>query len=325
MDIRQLNAFRVVSQTGSITKAAAILGYSQSAVTSQIKKLEAVVRAPLFERRREGVRLTPGGERFLPYVTRLLRLSDEAMSVLAPKASLVGRMTIGASESITTYRLPDVIRHFHSAHPDVRLTLRTFHEGPAHMAEALARGDIDVAVTHCVDPGPEGAQSKRLATEPLTLVATPEHPLAERDVVTSADLCGTRTLIVQATCVYDVALRTALPADRTVAPFQFGTIEAVKIAARSGQGVALLPKVAVTDQLLAGELVELCWASPVTVSSYALWGENWEESRLLTALDAQLDRVAGEWHRPDRGPHGGIVPRIPSPSTGSRYPGLVSG
>jgi DNA-binding transcriptional LysR family regulator len=298
VDIRQLNAFRTVSQTRSITKAAVILGYSQSAVTAQIKKLEAILRTRLFERRRDGVALTSGGERFLPYVNRLLRLSDEAVSALAPEAALVGRMTIGASESITTYRLPDVIRHFHSAHPDVRLTLRTFHEGPAHMAEALERGDIDVAITHCLDPGPLGGQSKRLSAEALALVATPDHPLAGQGVVTAADLCGARTLIVQATCVYDTALRASLPADRTVVPLQFGTIEAVKIAAKGSLGVALLPRIAVADQLLTGELVELRWTPRVTIGSYALWGERWEESRLLTALDALLDRVAGEWHAP---------------------------
>ncbi|MEJ2858885.1 MULTISPECIES: LysR family transcriptional regulator [unclassified Saccharothrix] len=298
MDIRQLNAFRTVSQTGSITRAAAVLGYSQSAVTAQIKNLEAAVRTRLFERRREGVRLTAEGERFLPYANRLLRLSEEALTALAPEAPPAGRLTIGASESITTYRLPGVIRHLHAAYPEVRLALRTYHEGPARMTEALERGDIDLALSHFVDPGPTGRPARRLASEELALVATPDHPLAGRDVVVAEDLCSARTLIVQPTCVYDTALRAVLPGPRTVAPLQFGTLEAVKIAARSGLGVALLPHLAVADLLRSGELVELGWTPPVSVSSYVLWGEERDDSRLFTALDQVLDRAVAEWRQP---------------------------
>ncbi|MFC5058146.1 LysR family transcriptional regulator [Saccharothrix xinjiangensis] len=298
MDIRQLNAFWAVSRTGSITRAAAMLGYSQSAVTAQIKNLESAVRTRLFERRRDGVRLTPGGERFLPYANRLLRLSEEAVSALAPEAPLTGRMTIGASESLTTYRLPDVIRHFHAAHPDVHLMLRTFHEGPDHMMEALVRGDVDIALTHCIDPGPVGVPARRLAPEPLALVAPPDHPMAAGDAVTTDELRRTRTLIVQASCVYDTALRASLPGVRAVPPLQFGTIEAVKTAVRSGLGVALLPRVAVTEQLRTGELVELRWEPGVTISSYVLLGKEQDGSQLLSALDSLLDRVVREWHQP---------------------------
>ena len=298
MDIRQLNAFRAVTRLGSITRAAAVLGYSQSAVTAQIQNLETAMRTRLFERRRDGVRLTTSGERFLPYVNRLLRLAEEALSALAPEAPLVGRVTIGASESITTYRLPAVIRHFHAAHPEVRLALRTFHEGPARMAEALASGDIDVALTHYLDPGPVGLPARRLASEALALVATPDHPLVGRDLVTPADLRDERTLIVQPTCVYDTALQTSLAGERTAPPLQFGTIEAVKIAARSGLGVALLPHVAVADLLRTGELVALRWASEVTVGSYVLWGEERDDSRLQSALESALDHVSGEWRQP---------------------------
>ncbi|WP_447008686.1 LysR family transcriptional regulator [Saccharothrix sp. DSM 118769] len=294
VDIRQLNAFRTVSQLGSITRAAVALGYSQSAVTAQIKSLETALRTRLFERRRDGVHLTPGGERFLPYATRLLRLSEEALSALAPEAPLTGRFAIGASESMTTYRLPDVIRRFHAAHPDVRLVLRAFHEGPGRMVEALAKGDIDVALTHALDPGPPGGPARRLASESVVLVAPPDHPLAGRDAVTGDDLRGATVLIVQANCVYHAALRTSLP-DEAAVLLQFGTIEAVKNAVRSGLGIALLPRVAVADLLDQGSVVELRWTPAVGVGSYVLWPEDRADSPLATALDDVLTRVAVEW------------------------------
>ncbi|GAA3859449.1 LysR family transcriptional regulator [Saccharothrix violaceirubra] len=295
MDVRQLVAFRAVAETRSITRAATALGYSQSAVTAQIKNLESVVRARLFERRRDGVRLTSSGERFLPYVTRLLRLTEEARSAVAPEAEPRGTLTIGASEAITTYRLPDVVWRFHARHPDVRLALHTFHEGPQSLVTALERGEIDVALLHST--GPVGPASRRLAVEELVLVAAPTHSLVGRDVVTVDDLREQSTLIVQSACVYDAVMRAEL-GHRPVPPLEYGTIEGAKIAAVAGHGVALLPRVCVRSTLDEGRLVALPWMPVTTVAGYLVWDDAQCDPATLAALDAVLTRAVADWERP---------------------------
>lgn len=296
MEIRQLMAFRAVVQTHSITRAAAELGYSQSAVTAQIQNLESAVRVQLFERRRDGVRLTPSGERFLPYANRMLRLSEQARSAVAPDA-LSETLVIGAGESMTTYRLPEVIKHLHAVHPNVRLSLHAFREGPEAIAGALTRGEVDVALTHAVAPGVLGHPTRRLAVEPVALVAAPGHPLARQPVVTDEQVRGAQTLIIQPDCVFDAVLHAGLEAGgpRVLAPLQLGTVEAVKIAARSGLGIALLPRVALADALGDGELVELAWRPPTPVHSYLMWDADQTDRRMLAALEAVLDGVVPGW------------------------------
>jgi DNA-binding transcriptional LysR family regulator len=303
VEIRQLMAFRAVVQTHSITRAAAVLGYSQSAVTAQIQNLESTVRVRLFERRRDGVRLTPSGERFLPYANRLLRLSEQARSAVAPDAP-PETMVIGASESMTTYRLPDVVQHLHTLHPTVRLSLHPFREGPEALAAALGRGEVDVVLTHSVDPRALGRLTRRLAPEPLALVAAPGHPLAGLATVADEDVRLTQTLIVQPDCVYDAVLHAALDVGgpRALDPLQLGTIEAVKIAARSGLGIALLPRIALTDALADAELVELAWCPPVPVHSYLMWDAEQTDPRMLAALEVVLDAVCPRWAGRDPAP-----------------------
>ena len=90
LDLVKLRTFRVVAATGSFTRAAANLGYSQSNVTTQIQSLERELGAPLFERVSRNVALTDVGRRTLEYAERLLALAEEAKAAVGRQRELSG-------------------------------------------------------------------------------------------------------------------------------------------------------------------------------------------------------------------------------------------
>lgn len=95
MESSELRIFRAVALEGSITKAAASLGYVQSNVTARIQQLEAELKTPLFYRQR-GMILTPAGEKLLIYAKQILHLLDEAGKSLSESAIPSGNLSIGA-------------------------------------------------------------------------------------------------------------------------------------------------------------------------------------------------------------------------------------
>jgi DNA-binding transcriptional LysR family regulator len=297
MDGRQLAAFRAVVQTGSVTRAAAELGYSQSAVTAQIKSLESTLSVRLFDRSRNGVSLTSSGERFLPYATRMLRLADEARAEIAGNAMVPGELSIGANETITTYHLPMLLKRFHGRYPEVRLSLGVHHEGPDLLLRALAQGEVDIAFFHAAGRPNGDFAATRMADEKMALIAPTGHPLADLDVVTLADLRDTQMLVTSTDCVCGKILQTGLrnfdsPETRIL---PLGTLEAVKDAVATARlGVSALPRVVVADLIAEGKVTELPWISPARVSRYAVWNRKLEMSQPLRALVDLASVAAGE-------------------------------
>src|SRR5215210_5308545 len=117
MELRQLETFRAVAGPLSFTRAAVTLGYAQSSVTAQIQALEAELGVALFDRLGRRVALTEAGQRLLEYADRLLSLADEARAAVAEGAEPAGTLTVGAPETVLTYRLPRVLQRYRATFP----------------------------------------------------------------------------------------------------------------------------------------------------------------------------------------------------------------
>ena len=107
-----LRVLREVAQSGSFSAAARVLGYTQSAVSRQVAALEAVAGRPLFERRRDGVALTPAGARLLARAVRVLDELDAALRDVAIPDAEAGPVRLGtfASAAAGNGRLPPARR-----------------------------------------------------------------------------------------------------------------------------------------------------------------------------------------------------------------------
>ena len=174
IDADLLRAFVAVADRGGFTPAARSLNRTQSAVSMQIKRLEATARAELFERNGRSVRLTHHGEAFLGYARRLLALQDEALQALAAER-IEGPVRIGAMDDYGTRVLPGLIAEFCADHPRVAVEL---HTGlTAVFVEQLGRRFDLVLAMHPAGSG----RGEVVRRETTVWAASRTHALEERD------------------------------------------------------------------------------------------------------------------------------------------------
>ncbi|MER5400812.1 LysR family transcriptional regulator [Streptomyces sp. NPDC002599] len=191
-----LRVFREVAERGTLTAAAGALGYTQSAVSRQIASLERAARAPLLERRRDGVRLTAAGHVVLRRAVTVLDQIDATARELAGLPAEAGTVRLGWFASAGAVLLPRAVAALRRSHPAITVTTR---EGstPA-LVRALRAGTLDLALLASAPPfrpldGESPALTVRtLGERSLRLAVPAAHPLAAADSVDVADLRGQR-------------------------------------------------------------------------------------------------------------------------------------
>ncbi|MER8046087.1 LysR family transcriptional regulator [Streptomyces sp. NPDC094032] len=268
MELRLLTTFEKVATVLSFTRAAAELAYAQSSVTAQIRALESSLGVELFERLGSRIRLTEAGERLLPYARQIIGLAEEARAAVTAADGPAGTIAVGTVESLTSYRLPPLLELFHHRYPRVRLTLRPTL-GDANR-RALREGTYDLGLLMERETAHEGLESEVLGEEPLVLVAAPGHPLAARTGLTAADLAAVSLVGTEPGCAYRDLFEAEL-APHSPAFLEFGTIEASKRGVAAGLGIALLPRITVSEELASGVLTALDWRPPFTLFTQIAW------------------------------------------------------
>ncbi len=124
MTLEQLRIFVAVAERGHMTKAAELLGISQSAASAAIRSLEEQHGVQLFNRVGRNIELAQTGRRFLPEAKAVLERAAAARNVLEHVAQTVtGSLSISASQTIASYWLPRRLASFHEAYPAVRLSV----------------------------------------------------------------------------------------------------------------------------------------------------------------------------------------------------------
>jgi LysR family transcriptional regulator for metE and metH len=188
LETRDLRLVRAIAEAGGLTRAGRLLALSQSAVSHQLKVLEARLGVRLFERRGRGVRMTDAGG-------RLLDLSRE---VLEPMARVEGELRGGSGDRTRTLRLasqchsayswlPRIIGELGSRHPDVVLRIVAEATDPAR---AVVDGTIDLGLLVDRPKKVTGVQSWPLFDDELVAVLPADHALAARPFVDGRDLAG---------------------------------------------------------------------------------------------------------------------------------------
>jgi len=119
-DLDVLRSFSTGIALGSFARAADKLGRSTSAISAQLKKLEAQCGTPLLRKAGRGLELTEAGETLLAYAHRLLELNDEAVAAVSG-SQLRGLVRLGLQEDLGEALLPAVLGRFARAHPQVRI------------------------------------------------------------------------------------------------------------------------------------------------------------------------------------------------------------
>ena len=110
MELRTVNTFLHIAELHSFSRTARQLGYSQSAVSSQIAQLEAELGTPLFDRVGKTVRLTDAGQTFLGYARTLLETAQQAQAALQPAQQVRGSLRIALADSVCSTFLPELLQ-----------------------------------------------------------------------------------------------------------------------------------------------------------------------------------------------------------------------
>ncbi|MFD9261810.1 LysR family transcriptional regulator, partial [Streptomyces sp. NPDC059538] len=176
MQFQQLLYFVAVAETRHFTRAAERVHVAQPSLSQQIKALERELGAELFSRARGNITLTDAGETLLPLARRILADADTARLEVQELAQLRrGRVRLGATPSICTGLLPDVLRAFHDAHPGIELLIE--ESGSLDLVRELARGALDLALIALpLPPSAPALTTVELLTEDLVVVSSADRP-----------------------------------------------------------------------------------------------------------------------------------------------------
>lgn len=178
MNLDQLRGFVEVAQTGHFTRAAEQLHLAQPSLSRQIATLERELGVGLFHRVRGNVALTSAGERLLPLARRMLADAETARSEMAELAGLRrGRIRLGATPTLCTSLVAEVIAEFHERYPGVDIEI--LERGSRTLLSALMEGALDLAlIVTSVAPGDARAVLEREAilTERLVVVSAADRP-----------------------------------------------------------------------------------------------------------------------------------------------------
>ncbi len=256
VDIPQVEAFVAVATYGSFAKAAASLFLTQPSVSARVQVLEATLRQRLFERTGRGVRLTRAGSVFLPIAERLLKTVEEGRQALeAAQSSEGGMVTVAAALSVSTYLLPEIVKGFRGEHPAARVSIRSGHSRDVLRMVLDEEAEIGLArgLTH------PAVHTARLGRDEILLVAPPAHPFAHRAQVRLED-AARDPLILFDKGSSDWILITGFFRRGGLLPnvvLELEGIEAAKKMVEKGIGIAMLPQMAVREELHRGSLVHV--------------------------------------------------------------------
>ncbi|MEJ8661317.1 MULTISPECIES: LysR family transcriptional regulator [Streptomyces] len=243
MQFQQLVYFVAVAETLHFTQAAERVHVSQPSLSQQIRALEKELGAELFSRARGNVALTDAGETLLPLARRILADADTARHEVQELAQLRrGRIRLGATPSVCTGLLPDVLRAFHDLHPGIELLIE--ESGSHDLVRELARGALDLALVVLPLPTPSPALTTvELLQEDLVVVSSAAAP-APRRPVRIADLEGEPLVMFR----HGYDLRDLTVAACRAAGFEpaftveGGEMDAVLGFVRAGLGLAVVPR-----------------------------------------------------------------------------------
>jgi len=237
MNINDLTIFRTVVQTGSFSKAAATLNYTQSNISMKIQSIEALYDTTLFYRGHRGIRLTPKGEQFYEVALKMLHLYEKSFEILQDKENTRGVLRIGSMETTAALHLPALLSTFHQVHEKVDITILT--SPSQHNIERLENYEIDGAFV----TGPvykENILMKEFVSEELVMITSSKH----KPILNLRDIEGSTVITFRQGCSYRTILEHWLHEDG-VHPqnrMEFGTLDGIIGCVAAGLGITLLPR-----------------------------------------------------------------------------------
>ena len=242
MEFDQLKGFYHVAKLLSFTEAAHKLYLTQPAISLQVKALEEELGEKLFERVGRKVKLTHAGELLLRRAEEIVGKMDEIRSVMGELQTLDrGRFVLGTSDTTSLYFIPDLIKEFRRAHPNIEIHMvnRISQEVVRRVVDCEV--DLGIVSLPVVEPR---LQVVPLIRHPLVCIVSSEHPLAGRKHVRPGDLAGEPMVALERDSTtrrkIDAYLGTNGIEPMTV--IELGSFEIIKKFVAIGLGISIIPE-----------------------------------------------------------------------------------
>lgn len=235
LDAKSLKFFEAVAQFGSMKRAALQLHTVQSNVTAHIRALEQELNVALFERRTDGIRLTPAGLRLLPYALEVQSAVESAKRAALDDGIPHGPLVIGMRKSASMLHLSNLLSIFVPMYPGVELTVRT--ETSPVLTELVLNRKIEGAFI--CDPIAYGDLIGEVMFDEELVILTPPSVQSLRQI----DPATMQIIVLGQGSLYkqqlsEVLARNGIP---TMRAMELGTVSAIVECVNAGLGVTLLP------------------------------------------------------------------------------------
>ena len=270
MTLNELRYIVAVAQERSFGRAAAKCFVSQPALSVAIHKLEDELGAPLFERGKSEITVTPVGERIVEQAQRVLEEASRIKELAqAGRNQLAGPLKLGVIYTVAPYLIPDLVPALRKLAPQMPLELE---ENLTEVLEAeLKSGRLDAAIV-ALPFDPPGVTTAFLYEEPFQVVVPSEHKWAKRKSVHPDELADEHAILLNVGhCFRDQVLDACPELNRQDVPTaRTNSLETVRNMVASGLGVSVLPRDALTPKYHSRLVVPVPFARPVPSRRIAL-------------------------------------------------------
>ncbi|HTI16006.1 MAG TPA: LysR family transcriptional regulator [Dictyobacter sp.] len=257
MNFNHLHIFQKVAEKEHFTRAAEELFISQPAVSKQIHELERALQQPLFTRVGQKVHLTEAGKLLYEYSKRIFALSDEAEQALMDMNDLLrGRLAVGASTTIGTYLLPELLGEYKSRYPHIELSVWIANTEEVQDAVRSRRLELGIVEGEIISTDLDHFD---WLPDELVFIAPNSCPLPEQRAMTVRDVLdlplslimrekgsGTREVLERA--FIEHGMEPPMPI------MELGSTEAIKRAVRANLGWSFVSKNTIQLEVKAGLL-----------------------------------------------------------------------
>ena len=256
MDINHLEVFLAVAQERSFSRAAESLHRTQPAVSQAIRRLESELGESLFDRSSRDGTLTAAGRVLLDFSHQMLNLRHHAQSAIRELRDLQrGKLSLGANEYTVNSLLP-LIPVFRARHPHIKIEIK--RSLASRIPGEIIGRDVEIGVIS-FKPNDTALKSLSVGVDELALVVAPEHPLAQKKIISVRELGAEAFIAHNVPSPYREKVIKTFAQARTPLniSMEMPTLESIKRLVEQGLGIALIPRLAAQIEIDRKQLAGL--------------------------------------------------------------------
>ncbi len=291
MNLKQLEVFLAVAETGSFSKAAEATFITQSTVSQHISALEAEFGLKLLDRTGKGVFPTNGGKKLLEQARLIVGRAREIPVIMKRFRGLEeAELKMGASNIPGSYLLPSVLSSFLDRYPKVTFTI--LQGDSRETLDRLRKEEIEIGIIGTLFDQRD-VDFKPLAGDEIVLVLKANHPWAQRKMIPVQDLLNERFIIREAgsgtdKTVGEALVRAGVEPSQMKIRARLGSNEAVKQGVLNGIGAAFISERSVKNELAQGQIATVKVRGLTILRNFYLIGRRERELSPPAQLFADL-------------------------------------